>query len=92
MTIEVVVDSSLWGTSIMPQGYVESWIAADGGLVEAGDHIAYIQNGSALHEEMSPATDTLHVDRATNGSVEPDSVIGRVKSYVRADNAKPGGL
>lgn len=91
MTVEVVVDSSLWGTSILPQGYIENWIVADGRLVEAGAPLACIRIESALHEVMSPATGTLHIDRATNSIVEPGAVIGRVTRYVRADCVKPGG-
>ena len=92
MTTEVVVDASLWGTSTLPQGYIESWIAADGRLVEAGDPIACVRIEAALHELMSPATGTLHIDRATNSIVEPGTVIGRVTRYVRADIARSSGL
>ena len=78
MGTEIVVDASLWGTSILPQGYIENWIAADGRMVEIGDPIACIRVESALHELMSPATGTLHIDRETNSIVEPGTIIGRV--------------
>jgi hypothetical protein len=90
MGTDIVVDASLWGTSILPQGYIESWIAPEGRLVEAGDPIACIRIESALHELMSPATGTLHIDRVTNSVVEPGAVIGRVTRYVRADFAGGG--
>lgn len=89
MGTDIVVDASLWGTSILPQGYIERWIAPDGRLIEAGDPIVCIRIESALHELMSPATGTLHIDRATDSVVEPGTVIGRVTRDVGA--SLPGG-
>lgn len=65
-------------TGILPQGYIENWIAADGTLVEAEDPIACVRIESMLHELMSPATGILHIGRSTNSVVEPGSVVGRV--------------
>ena len=78
MNTEIVVDASLWATNLLPQGYIENWIAGDGNPVEAGDPVACIRIETMLHELMSPATGTLHIDRNTNSVVEPGSVIGRV--------------
>ena len=78
MAMKIIVDPALWGSSILPQGYIESWIAADGRPVEAGDPIACIRIEAMLHELMSPATGILHIDRATNSVIEPGAVIGRV--------------
>ena len=78
MNTEISVDPALWTTNILPQGYIENWIAADGNLVEAGDPVACIRIESMLHELMSPATGILHIDRNTNSVVEPGTIIGRV--------------
>jgi hypothetical protein len=78
MNTEITVDPALWATGILPQGYIENWIAADGSPVEAGDPVACIRIESMLHELMSPATGILHIDRNTNSVIEPGAVIGRV--------------
>jgi hypothetical protein len=78
MNSKISVDPSLWANSILPEGYIENWIAADGTPVEAGDPVACIRIESMLHELMSPATGILHIDRGTNSVVEPGAVIGRV--------------
>jgi len=76
--VNIIVDSELWASSMLPEGIVEKWLVAPGALVKAGDPLAEIRIEDALHELLAPAAGCLIVDAAPDALIEPGSVIGRI--------------
>jgi pyruvate/2-oxoglutarate dehydrogenase complex dihydrolipoamide acyltransferase (E2) component len=74
----VKVNPDLWATSILPEGMIEKWLAADGAFVEAGEPIAMLRIEGALHDLQSPAEGWLTIDRKVNAVIEPGAVIGHI--------------
>ena len=75
---DIRIESELWSTSMLPEGLLESWLAANGTLVEIGAPLAMLRIEDALHEICAPAGGRLVIETAVNGIVEPGSVIGQI--------------
>jgi pyruvate/2-oxoglutarate dehydrogenase complex dihydrolipoamide acyltransferase (E2) component len=75
----VQVDSSLWATSLLPEGMVERWLRPDYDYVLKGQALAVVRLEDALHEIIAPAEGWLSIDRKTNSVIEPGMVIGRIE-------------
>ena len=75
---DIRIQSELWSTSMLPEGLLESWLAANGALVEIGAPLAILRIEDALHEIRAPAGGRLAIEIPVNGIVEPGSLIGRI--------------
>jgi pyruvate/2-oxoglutarate dehydrogenase complex dihydrolipoamide acyltransferase (E2) component len=76
--MDILVAEALWASSMLPKGILERWVVPDGAAVNAGDRIAEVRIEDALHEIMAPSGGRLTIMVATNGIVEPGSVIGQL--------------
>lgn len=74
----IIVSPDLWETSLMPEGILEHWLAADGSHVDAGDAIAKIRVEDAVHDLIAPVSGRLQVAASINSVVEPGAVIGEI--------------
>lgn len=77
------VDAGLWRNTMLPEGYIETWLRPDGAHVQAGDPIAAIRIEDALHDLPAPAPGILHVMQKVNAVVEPGTVIAEIRSAPR---------
>ena len=73
--MDIKVDEMLWASGMMPEGMVEQWFASDGAVVTLGDRLAEVRIEGQLHEIMAPAKGRLSIIVATNGMVEPGSLL-----------------
>ena len=76
--VDIRVDSALWRTSMLPEGILERWRAADGTMVRAGQPIAEIRIENALHELCAEAAGRLAAQAKANEIVEPGTIIGQI--------------
>jgi pyruvate/2-oxoglutarate dehydrogenase complex dihydrolipoamide acyltransferase (E2) component len=76
--MDILVAEALWASNMLPKGILERWAVPDGAAVNAGDRIAEVRIEDALHEIMAPSGGRLTIAVATNGIVEPGSVIGQL--------------
>jgi len=79
-THPIRVDAGLWRNTMLPEGYIETWLRPDGAAVEAGDPVAAIRIEDALHDLPAPAQGLLHILEKVNAVVEPGTVIGEIRS------------
>ena len=63
---------------MLPEGILERWVVSNEAAVNAGDRIAEVRIDDALHEIMAPTGGRLTIAVATNGIIEPGSVIGQI--------------
>ena len=75
---DVHVAEELWSTSMLPEGVLERWFVADGARVRAGEAVAAVRIGDALHDIASPAEGCLTVLAPVNQVVDPGCVIAEV--------------
>lgn len=75
---DIIIPAEFWGTTIFPEGLLESWIVADDSMVEAGEPVAAVRVEGALHHVMAPATGELRIGCHPNSLIEPGSIIGRI--------------
>lgn len=75
---EIRVDEALWASTMLPEGVVERWFAADGELVVSGVLLAQVRIEGYVHEIMSPGAGRLHIFTPVNALIEPGSRIGSV--------------
>ena len=47
---DVRVAEDLWSTGMLPEGILERWLVADGSRVRAGEAVAAVRIGEALHD------------------------------------------
>jgi hypothetical protein len=78
--MDINIDEMLWASGIMPEGMVERWFVSDGTIVAFGDRLAAVRIEDALHEIIAPANGRLSIVVATNGMVEPGSLLARLAS------------
>jgi len=76
--VEVLVDSSLWASSMMPEGILERWRVADGAVVAAGDVIAELRVEDALHEVTAPASGQLTIAVPASAIIEPGLLLAEL--------------
>ncbi|MDP4003353.1 biotin/lipoyl-containing protein [Methylobacterium sp. NEAU K] len=75
---DVRVSEELWATAILPEGILEQWLVEDGTLVRAGQAVAAVRIGEALHEIVSPTSGRLDVVAQAREVVDPGCVIAEV--------------
>ena len=75
---EISISSDFWACSMLPEGILERWRVADGGLVIAGDVVAEVRIEDAVHELIAPASGRLTKLAGLNDVIEPGTVIGRI--------------
>jgi pyruvate/2-oxoglutarate dehydrogenase complex dihydrolipoamide acyltransferase (E2) component len=76
--MDIVVAEDLWASTMLPEGILERWVVLNEAAVNAGDRIAEVRIDDALHEIMAPTGGRLTIAVATNGIIEPGSVIGQI--------------
>lgn len=70
---EIHVAEGLWST-----GMLERWLVLDGARVEAGEAVAAIRIGEALHDIVSPASGRLEVLAPASEMVDPGCIIAEI--------------
>ncbi|MGU3664024.1 biotin/lipoyl-containing protein [Methylobacterium sp. A49B] len=70
----------LWSTALLPEGVLERWFVADGARVRAGETVAAVRIGAALHDIASPAGGRLTVLAPVDGLVDPGRIIAEVNA------------
>ncbi len=78
MITKIAVTPDLWATSVLPEGFIEQWLLADGSLVETGDPVATVRIEDALHRLVAPARGRLSIGLSANSVVEPGTGIGSI--------------
>ncbi|MHB2205293.1 biotin/lipoyl-containing protein [Methylobacterium sp. CM6257] len=75
---DVRVAEDLWSTGMLPEGILERWFVADGARVRAGEAVAAVRIGEALHDIASPAEGRLTVLAPIKEVVDPGCIIAEV--------------
>ncbi|MEE7448987.1 biotin attachment protein [Methylobacterium radiotolerans] len=75
---DVHVAEKLWSTGMLPEGILERWFVADGARVRAGEAVAAVRIGEALHDILTPADGRLTVLASVNDVVDPGCIIAEV--------------
>ncbi len=75
---DVHVAEELWSTVMQPEGILERWFVADGALVRAGEAVAAVRIGEALHDIASPTSGRLTVLAPVNEVIDPGCIIAEV--------------
>jgi biotin-dependent enzyme len=76
--LDIRVDESLWGSSMLPEGTVERWFVANGAVAAAGAPMAEVRIEDALHEITAPANGRLTIFAAANSVIEPGSLLAKL--------------
>ncbi len=75
---DISVSSEFWASSMMPEGILVRWRAADGAVITQGEVVAEVRIEDALHELTAPARGRLTRLAKVNEVIEPGSLIGRI--------------
>jgi biotin carboxyl carrier protein len=75
---DIHVAENLWSTGMLPEGILERWFVADGVRVQAGETVAAVRIGEALHDIASPVAGRLLVLASVNEVVDPGCIIAEV--------------
>lgn len=75
---DVHVAEELWSTGMLPEGILERWFVADGACVRAGEAVAAVRIGEALHDIAAPAEGRLMILAPVNEVVDPGCIIAEV--------------
>ncbi|KQQ21390.1 biotin attachment protein [Methylobacterium sp. Leaf123] len=75
---DIHVAEELWSTGMLPEGVLERWLVPDGASVRAGEAVAAVRIGEALHDIASPAAGRLTVLAPVNEVVDPGCIIAEV--------------
>jgi pyruvate/2-oxoglutarate dehydrogenase complex dihydrolipoamide acyltransferase (E2) component len=75
---DIHVAEGLWSTGMLPEGVLERWLVPDGASVRAGEAVAAVRIGEALHDISSPAEGRLTVLAPVNEVVDPGCIIAEV--------------
>lgn len=75
---DVRVSEDLWSTGTLPEGNLEHWLVEDGTRVRAGEAVAAVRIGEALHDILSPVGGRLEVLAPAGVVVDPGCVIAEV--------------
>ncbi|MFC6672231.1 biotin/lipoyl-containing protein [Marinobacterium aestuariivivens] len=76
MSIEVRVPETLWEED--SEAVITSWLASDGGAVQAGDVIAELMVQKIQYELEAPASGTLQIARDVDEVVAKGDLIGHI--------------
>jgi hypothetical protein len=75
---DIRVSEDLWSTGVLPEGILERWLVEDGVRVQAGEAVAAVRIGEALHDIVSPAGGRLEVMAPASEVVDPGCIIAEV--------------
>lgn len=75
---DVRVSEDLWTTGMLPEGILERWLVEDGSQVKAGQAVAAVRIGEALHDIVTPASGRLAVMATAREVVDPGCIIAEV--------------
>ena len=75
---DVRISEDLWGTGLLPEGVLERWLVTDGTRAQAGQPLALVRIGEALHEIMAPVSGRLTMVATSGAIVDPGCVIGEI--------------
>jgi biotin carboxyl carrier protein len=75
---DLCVSESLWTTSLMPEGVLERWLVGNGSVVTAGQAVAAVRIGDALHDIVTPAAGRLDVLAVQGELVDPGCIIAEI--------------
>jgi len=75
---DISVSSDFWASSMLPDGILERWRAADGAAIAQGEVVAEVRIEDSLHELTAPAGGRLTRLAKVNDLIEPGSLIGRI--------------
>ncbi|MEE7501933.1 biotin/lipoyl-containing protein [Methylobacterium sp. C33D] len=77
---DVRVAEELWSTGTLPEGILERWLKADGARVRAGEAVAAVRIGAALHDIAAPADGQLTIVAAIDAVVDPGCIIAEIRA------------
>jgi pyruvate/2-oxoglutarate dehydrogenase complex dihydrolipoamide acyltransferase (E2) component len=77
---KIEVSENLWTSTMLPEGFVERWLVADGATVGSGEAVAEVRVEDALLQVLAPVAGRLHIHKPANGVIEPGAVLGEVTS------------
>jgi pyruvate/2-oxoglutarate dehydrogenase complex dihydrolipoamide acyltransferase (E2) component len=77
---KVKVSEGLWDAAMLPEGFVERWLVADGEMVTPGEAVVEVRVENALHKIPAPAAGRLHIWTPKNAIIEPGSSLGEIKA------------
>lgn len=75
---DIQVAAELWSTGMLPEGILERWLVSDGARIRAGEAVAAVRIGEALHDIVSPASGRLEVLAPASEVVDPGCIIAEV--------------
>lgn len=75
---DVHVAEDLWSTGMVPEGVLERWLVSDGARVRAGEAVAAVRIGEALHDIVSPVSGRLEVLAPASEVVDPGCIIAEI--------------
>lgn len=75
---DIRVAEELWTTGMLPEGVLERWFVENGARVRAGEAVAAVRIGEALHDIVSPVGGRLEVMAPANEVVDPGCIIAEV--------------
>ncbi|WP_419951655.1 biotin/lipoyl-containing protein [Methylobacterium sp.] len=75
---DVRVAEDLWSTGMLPEGILERWLVADGSRVRAGEAVAAVRIGEALHDIVATADGRLEVMAPVSEIIDPGCIIAEV--------------
>ncbi|MGH1590342.1 biotin/lipoyl-containing protein [Methylobacterium phyllosphaerae] len=75
---DIHVSEALWSGGMPPEGILERWLVADGARVRAGEAVATVRIGEALHDIVSPVSGRLEEMAPAREAVDPGCIIAEV--------------
>ncbi|MBX9930554.1 MAG: biotin attachment protein [Methylobacterium sp.] len=75
---DIRVSEDLWSTGMLPEGILERWLVEDGARVRAGEAVATVRIGEALHDIISPTGGQLDVIAPASEIVDPGCIIAEI--------------
>lgn len=75
---DIRVAEELWSAGMLPAGVLERWLVSSGARVRAGEAVAAVRIGEALHDILSPASGRLEVLAPAHEVIDPGRVIAAV--------------
>ena len=75
---DIRVSEDLWSTGMLPEGILERWLVEDGARVRAGEAVAAVRIGEAVHDIVAPVGGLLEVMAPASEVVDPGCIIAEV--------------
>jgi biotin carboxyl carrier protein len=76
---DIRVSEDLWATGVLPEGILERWLVEDGTLVRAGQAVAAVRVGTALHDIVSPAGGHVTIVAPARAVLDPGCTIAEIR-------------